>query len=591
MSDQLRLFTKRFSELVELTNNSTKLISNDEFDFNQLTNALDTLNNLYKSPKYLTNPSSSEESRLICNIKLGIEQLFTYVRSQEYLSDEFSYFIINLHLSEFIDTHYSNDLEQYYSILMKITIYDLIEIPLLWNLLEDALSSRPRAWLSTNILINTQKNIDLSATIDFSNPLYIYKFQKILKDNSDYTNIIYLMTLFCKLRLNQVYLDGLQPFEPMDRIKFIMKYNPSFKNLIHCSVTSKVVIFPDCSDCFIQPKESKLLILWMNVKREPSPYLINLHTLTRFNLSDSTITLNFQCQNERRTRSGKVSGLEYLKSYSILNPETNAIADIEFEVKLQQEQQVSWLVAYLNKATNKKTRKISINSIINVPESQIMPDSHEVPESLEGEVITSSIPQQSAATSTQENEGTLNVSQKRKASGTSVELEQVAPTESSKRPKLSTQIDSAENKLDQVEENVQANSTVEDLVECTSSPGSNVSLVATSKKANPVPFSTDQVETSTANNTILPQEFTDVNLNDTTSTTMDTAYDVMNEGLKLLSSNLINKLKQIEYNILKKQNQLQQELDYNFAKIEQQHKLKLQEIQQYYKQECEKLLK
>ncbi|EGW30088.1 uncharacterized protein SPAPADRAFT_68915 [Spathaspora passalidarum NRRL Y-27907] len=605
MSECLRLFSQEFENLIQRTN-SKPIITYEEFDFNQLINYLEQLDILNKLQQHLSESMSSEEAQSIDKIKTLLDKLFTIARIQDFLSDELSYFIVNLHLSEFIHTHFPREMEQYTSILMKISIYNLVEDSYLSNLLDDSLSSKSRAWLSTNILINTAHNFNVSTYINMVNPKNHAKFQKLLQENSDFTNIICLMTLFKKLKVDHLFLAGLpQSFLPMDQIKYITNYNPSFRNLISCSITSKAIILPDCPDCFIQPKESKSLVLWMNDKKSFIPCLINLHTLSNYlALSDSTLRIKFECMNSRRTRSGSLSNPEYLQSFSIVKERTEFLTDIEIELKLQQQSQFNWLVSYLSQnKSNKtnKTRKISINSLIHVSESQVMPDTNETTDSLvTDEVITSSVLTRTNSTDThsaeitslEKNEETVPKRSPVRSSGSI----RKRPKSSVKTPQNHLKSELAKYRgIDQAKEMVQPIST-QDILLATNSQVSkrlnNYNLPGAANKQLPISTVSDEIcATSTANNTILPREFTDIDLNQTTCPTIGSAYDVMNESLKLLSSNLINKLKSLEFNILKKQNQLQQELDNAFAKIEHQHKIKLQEIQQYYKQECEKILK
>ncbi|KAI5970358.1 hypothetical protein CANMA_000598 [Candida margitis] len=117
-------------------------------------------------------------------------------------------------------------------------------------------------------------------------------------------------------------------------------------------------------------------------------------------------------------------------------------------------------------------------------------------------------------------------------------------------------------------------------------PKERIDRVTKTQASTLIPDTETPVRTSTPVNA----EFTEFpTITDKTSDTEGT-LDVMNDALKLFSSNLLNKLKRVEFEVLHKRNDLQVQVDKEYKKIERMQRAKLKEIQEYCRNELDKIV-
>lgn len=590
-------------------------------------------------------------------------------------------------------------------------------------MIDNCLNSQPSSWLCTFQLLNFisyKHNTNLMKDLKklLNSRSNVVKFHSLVKENRDFSNLMFLMKLFVNLGLTGKFLPDLKEINPQTQIKYISRINPSFKNLILCKTKSQATILPDNNDCFLHPIQPNLLILWTGSKRKLIPYFINLMTIESFStLPNATIRFSFKCKDYRQLRSCDPSIIDYMQSFSMIMEGTEFF-DIMFEVKLKQPSQMGWLINYLKNAQDcHKAKKVSINSSIQVPATQESVSSEVEPTNVLDKMTTSNI--RCIIENSKNNEVRKR---KRNSSGQFIakldclNFDEDVPILSShgvKRRHYGSNKNNASKSIWEIpssdEDNINETDVLEtsqfsqlatckvstpsksttrdvqlgddeseqsmailpkagrrgkrnqildtqlltqdvsdEIVESSQPIGSqkvkdNVANHTESENAstgnyqksdattcfrnqaevpkvvNSVPPETPSKvsstsvdrelalhfqENSTASQEMLAistptgverEEFTSITLNESTNKTSmlecgkDQGYDVITEGLKLLSDNLINKLKLLEFNVLKKRNELQEDINREFKIIEEMQKQKLAEIKEYYRKETEKM--
>ncbi|EMG47590.1 hypothetical protein G210_2002 [Candida maltosa Xu316] len=299
-----------------------------------------------------------------------------------------------------------------------------------------------------------------------------------------------------------------------------------------------------CANAFLQPIGRYLLVLWYRINQQESEtYYINLLTLTNFKaLPNAILRLQFNCNTNRVLRSESLSIYNYMNRFSIKN-ENVELLDVVLELKFKDLNHYPWLINFLKSV--KQNRKVSTNSTIQVPSSQVKEVG--TPLRLEKRKFSSVNPLESDLTSTPKK--IMKIGGKKVRSATLPEFT------------------------------------------CVMTPEQTVT-------SDQVTDSVDEIEDSSVNSTHSQIHKTEVDISSEKLFVEDESFEATNisseigsisDSFKLFSSKIIDKLKLLEFNILERKNQLQAELDLHFAEIEAKQKRKVKQIHEYVVEELNKM--
>lgn len=493
--------------------------------------------------------------------------LFQIVVQLEYLHDNLGWLLINLYVNKFVRLVFP-EIKLYWPILNNLVVYT-IDIRVLYALIENSLAEKSTiSWLTSRILLHMvqMKGINEFIKEQINTTENVRKFKKILQLNHDITTELNLIYLFVDLNLGSIFLEDMT----VPYVSYIQSINSNFKRFIPCSTISKDAIFPSCSNCFLQPVDGYLLVLWLQLSNSKLDiFYINLMTLTSFRaLPDGVVRLSFACNDKRHLRSDQMLVYKYISKFSVRN-DTSEVLTSTIEFKLNHHKHYNWLVGYLKR--NVQHRKVSINSTMQIPLSQNGPIPIDNSKLLDSVVVI----------------------EKRKFSLYDIldDFDDVHRNRKEFKKKKSVQ-KLPEKSCDSL---WGSNNTNILLLE------HNHAAIGTSISCLKNVIGGPDLEHNSFmdGNTTISEVMDDVTneikeqehpQNSTSSATEETNTSHVSESLKLFTSNLVHKLQLLEHNILERKNELQKQVDREFAKIERMQKEKLNEISKYLVNELNKFM-
>lgn len=506
-----------------------------------------------------------------CIIRKCNGKLFEFVILLDFIHDNLAWFLINLYINKFVRLVYP-EIKLFWPILNTLRVYTT-DIKVLHALIENSLVEKSTiSWLTSRILLHIVEEVSVSDLVKekINTKENVKKFRNILRLNHDITTELNLVQLFVSLHLESVFLiDMVVPY-----VSYIQSINSNFKRFIPCSTSSKDSLALNCTNCFMQPVDGYLLVLWFQLdKTKIDIFYINLMTLNSFRaLPDGVIRLNFKCHDKRKLRSDPMLVYKYMSKFSFRNDATE-IPSSTIEFKLSHHGHYNWLVGYLKR--NVQHRKISLNSTLQVPLSQM----EEVHVDCEKHLVP------------------IVAIQKRKFSQYGYfddddddddNGDNSVVQNSVKRRKTSASLGRSSNSL--------LSSNIPDVsMQETTNGGNETSISSKNGICDKDEQFSEQnlsIDINTTISEVTRDDADPKNLpSDSTISEQQTSTTIcINESLKLFTTSLVLKLQLLELSILERKNELQQQLDREFAKIESMQNEKLKEISKYVTDELNKFM-
>ncbi|KAI5957018.1 hypothetical protein KGF57_003392 [Candida theae] len=575
-----------------------------------------------------------------------VGDIYSSVCYEDECEERISHFLINLHLSEFMRYHFCDFVKSLWPILVKVNT-NVCDSVLFHKLVYDSLSNCPVwNWISSTILVKI-------ATNDTTGPLIkealasrenFAKFERMKYLNRDFTTLMNLIKLLTTVGLEASFLPNLtQPY-----IRYIQTVNPNFKNLIQCVLESDVAELAS-RQCYVQPVDRHLLHIWVESKSETLCHHINLKCLDSFRtFPNLIIKLNVSCTMGPKTRSKKVPAESFITSLAAVLADGTHKKRLDMSLQMKDVLHFNWLVQYLSllqkkrkvaavstvsqcqvspsrniELTNEKTRLQSFSNrrtkLANLSDNgdrKGKPTRKRKKISDEWDLTSdfeSSFEQ--IETNGRKHEPRAVLVQNNGTSSTGVDcggsVEKDAKARKTERRKSTTSgqsgLEDGDGK-DTHEPGECLHFSTED-ANCTKQSSklfvadesskleqsdSSQEIIAPKERYDKLATSQAplmlNVQAPVRTSTPINAEFTEFpTITDKTSDTEGTV-NVMQEALKLFSSNLVNKLKRVEFEVLHKRNDLQAQVDQEYNKIEQMQRAKLKEIQEYCKNELNKIV-
>ncbi|KAI3406485.2 hypothetical protein KGF56_000617 [Candida oxycetoniae] len=554
-------------------------------------------------------PDTACSGKDIADIKLCLEELFQRIHFEEIYEDRVCWFLINLSLNSFMRCHLPKTMRLFWPLLLKVFVRSEDTI-VLHKLVDDALNNTPSvSWLSSRLLcIIIRDNYLLDTVRDIINTrANMVKFKQLLNLNRDFSTLMNMIELLFSLKLEPVFLPNLVfPY-----IRYIESVNPNFANLIQCCVkTSTHTQNSKLSglNCYVQPIDKEVLVLWVQHNERSYCHYINLMVLDSYEIlpnPNCIVKLHFACCNERKTRSSQYSMNEILKSFSLVTADGKSLSNICFELKIKDVVHYNWLISYLKSL---RGRKISVDTVM---QNEIIESKVVVASLKNGDIVQDKVSVKDTRENSQElsdEKPTLRLQQHYKKR-TARKRRNFRYTKRKQHIKSQSFDNSVldnwkkDNSVSRIDTNrLKKNNilpTFEDS-QVIKAPKQRLSRAIDTQMLSmqEIPQSQD-FRTSTpvgADFTEYPTTTTDkTSLMVEESATSKSLYssepiNVINESLRLFSSNVLNKLKMVEFTMLQKRNELQSEVEREFKQIETKQRAKLKEIQEYCNDQLNKIL-
>lgn len=582
-------------------------------------------------------------------IRVCIGDLCNYIYYEDEYEERISYFLIHLHLNQFMRHHFCDLIKSLWPILVKVNT-QVRDLALLHKLIEDSLSNTPCwNWLSSAILAKIATN-DFTVTLlkeVLNSRENLAKFERMKYLNRDFTSLMNLIELLVTLEMDTAFLPGLTtPY-----IKYIETINPHFKNLIQCLIESNIDELASLY-CYAQPIDRYLLHVWVESEQEFLCHHINLKCLKSFRTFPNLIVkLNLSCVMGPKTRSKRMPPETFITSFAVRLSNGSDEKSLNIQLQMKDVLHFNWLVQYL-KSLQKK-RKLAVNTVLeseipHISKTSVVDEKARLQsfEARRSKSVYQTVGHNSNSSnkrkklsdewdltldceSSFDKTGTFNLKQvlnRLHKQGSNI----LQTGEISKGLLEENEVGANNNRKEKSEENTAwtsedrehgnvsrhrpahldasyrltlqevdgAGSSTNLFVPTDSSklgqsesllivlaPKERISRVVKTQ-ASLILDTQAPVRTSTPINA----EFTEFPT--TTDKTSDTegTIDVMQDALRLFSSNLVNKLKRIEFEVLHRRNDLQALVDDEYNKIEHMQRAKLKEIQEYCKSELDKIV-